>query len=256
MIRRTIAVALALVVVAGCSSIWSDSASTAPPPTALTDLPSNTSGYAIEVVALGSDDRRRLLEPAPVGQSTLWAVSFDSAGAPLIVGLRSEVLRSSADGQSQTVAIVIEGIETSDADLLAGLLPIVGASLEAERDPQGAVSDLDLIVPSNVGSRADAVARQSLQAPFLLGSPVPAQPFGVGGEWALTVRATTGETESRRYVIEELSDSVATIVVSFEGGSGLVELERGQAFPRHQSVTIDGITVAVDRVDGPVVNAS
>ncbi len=246
----------------GCTSVSSESGSanasspSAPPPTALADLPPDTAGYAIEVITLGSNERRELLEPTPVGQSTQLDVSFDSGGDPLVIGLRSEVLRSSADGQSQTVSIVIESIDTSDAALLAGLQPIVGASLEAERDPHRAVIDLDLVVPSNVGIRAEAVARQALQAPFLLGSPIPSQPFGVGGEWTLTVRSATGDSESRRYLIEDLSASVATIAVSFDGGTGLVELERGESFPLHQRVTLDGNTVVVDRVDEPIVNSS
>jgi hypothetical protein len=231
--RRTLTallVAIALPVgatLASCSD--DDQAAGSPPSTSSTSTPTTTEAPSddatVELLDAGDEPRRvvRLAfesgATATVIHATTLSVEATSGDrrqrlTPPSVRQRVRYEITDADATSATVEATIEAVEVDDDELAADLGALVGVQARYRLDDRGRVSDVTFDVPEDASDAVDEQVRQVLGRPGALGSPLPAEPIGVGARWRTTLVQTAGTVTTTVVAIVTATDLTDAVLAS------------------------------------------
>lgn len=207
--------------------------------------PAGTLTYGFDLQWAGDDERYELISILPVGRTAVITVSLQSQGESVDVDLEATVVRAGADGVSQDIALDVTAVRSDDGATIDGLSSIVGASSVVRRDQRHAVVEQLLDVPTDLGFRADAVARQALRAPFSLAGPLPVLPIGDGATWS--IESLDGPETIRVIEVAVIQVDSDAYALEFELANGSVETvgRIGAMLPDLQVITLDDAVVTV-----------
>lgn len=241
MIRRLLALSIALLALLGCTTA-SDGVAAVDP---IVVAPASASVYSLDIIDLGEPERFPVVLPVPVGRQANITVSLTSLGDAIDVSLVATVIQAGADGRNQLVELEVVGVEAVADSTVDALVSIVGASSSLVRDERLAVVEQTLDVPTGLAFRADAVVRQALRAPFSLVGPMTLESVGPGASW--TVDFDEGADAADTLLVAVVNNSSDGFDVRFEVADGVAEItgRPGTLLPDQQLITLDNAALRV-----------